>query len=151
MKNTVNQRVKELREFLNLSQADFAKKVDSSVIGISKIENNHNNPSTRTLQKIISNTSVSEAWLLRGEGEITVDKQETVSDNVSAKTGTWTEKAFDAIKSKNEHLEQEVKYLRDMLKHMITGKAEANFNPAILPAGIFGNESVWNSVSAQRA
>ncbi|MDX1446240.1 helix-turn-helix transcriptional regulator [Lishizhenia sp.] len=151
MEDTVNTRVSELRKYLNLSQADFCQLVGMSTAGLSRIENGLTKAHKSTYRKIIERTNCSEDWLFRGKGEMFPKEQETVSESVSPKNSNWTEKAFEAIKSKNEHLEQEVKYLRDMLKHMITGKAESNFHNAISPAGIFLQESVWNSVSAQRA
>ena len=125
MESTMNERVKMLRKHLNLSQGDFAALVNCSYGSISNIENGHTGANQKTLNKIINATNVNRDWLLNGEGEMTFN--ETVRVSGEGKVTSWSEKAYEAIKSKNEHLEQEIKFLREMLSRIISKDGAANF------------------------
>lgn len=126
METTVSERIKLLRNHLNLSQGDFATKINGSYTSISRIENGLTEPRGKTLEKIIEKTGISREWLLNGVGEMVFTENVRVSED--EKKVSWSEKAFDAIKRQNEHLEQEVQFLRDMLKNITSKIGTANFN-----------------------
>lgn len=126
METTVNERIKMLRNHFNLSQGDFATKVDGSYTSISRIENGLTEPRGKTLMKIIENTGISREWLLHGKGDMIFTQSVRVDEE--EKKASWSEKAFDSIKKQNEHLEQEIQFLRDMLKNITSKLGTANFN-----------------------
>lgn len=75
---TINQRVKEVRQALNLSQAKFAKALSMSngyIAGI-ELENNKVNDRIVKLMHFIFN--VSEEWLKTGEGTMFMEEPDLV-------------------------------------------------------------------------
>lgn len=67
---TINQRVKEVRLALNLSQAKFAKALSMSNGYIAGIELEHNKVNDRIVKLLYFIYNVSEVWLKTGEGDM---------------------------------------------------------------------------------
>lgn len=132
MENALNERIKQLRESLNLSQNDFASKIGLSSVAVWKMETGDSAPRKTTLKSIVNTFGVSEDWLVSGVGELEINIP--VSNSVSSQS--WSEKAFETIKKHNEHLEQEVKFLRDMLSNVTSKMSSANFNDAFGLVGV---------------
>ena len=65
---TINQRIKEVRLALNLSQAKFAKAISISNGYIAEIELGNRNVNDRLIKLISITFNVSENWLKNGEG-----------------------------------------------------------------------------------
>ncbi|CZR95871.1 Helix-turn-helix domain protein [Clostridioides difficile] len=65
-----NKRIRELRLNLNLSQEEFANKLNLKRNTISLIENGKRNASERTLNDICKVWNISEEWLKNGTGEM---------------------------------------------------------------------------------
>lgn len=65
---SINQRVKEVRQALNLSQAKFAQALSMSNGYIAGIELGHNNVNGRIIKLICFTFHVSEQWLKTGNG-----------------------------------------------------------------------------------
>lgn len=66
----MNERIKELRRVLKISQEKFGARIKISGASVSKIESGENNPSEQTLSLIISEFNVSESWLRDGVGDM---------------------------------------------------------------------------------
>ena len=66
----MNKRIKELRETLGLSQAEFAESLNLKRNSISLIENGKRNPSDRTIIDICNKFNASEEWIRNGTGEL---------------------------------------------------------------------------------
>lgn len=66
----MNTRVKEIRETLKLSQANFAEKLGLKQRAISEIEKGSNKLTDRNFDAICSAFNVSEKWLREGVGEM---------------------------------------------------------------------------------
>lgn len=66
----VNDRIKELRIELKMTQEDFGNRIGLSKSGISNIENGARGIRERHIKLICSMFNVSEAWLKTGEGPI---------------------------------------------------------------------------------
>lgn len=71
---SINQRVKQVRQSLNLSQAKFAQALSISNGYIAGIELGHNHVNDRIVKLICFTYSVSEHWLKTGEGEMFYEK-----------------------------------------------------------------------------
>ena len=134
MKNTVNERVKLLRTHLNLSQSDFAYKLEKTGASISRVENNVATPRVSTLNKMVAIFGVSKDWLINGEGELVISPP-------TSKESSWKQKAFEVMERQNEHLSKEVQFLRGLLTN-ITGQAQANFNEAFNLVALSDEKSV---------
>ena len=71
---SINQRVKQVRQSLNLSQAKFAQALSISNGYIAGIELGHNHVNDRIVKLICFTYNVSENWLKNGEGEMFDEK-----------------------------------------------------------------------------
>lgn len=71
---SINQRVKEVRQALNLSQAKFAKALCMSNGYIAGIELEHNNVNDRIVKLICFTFHVNEQWLKTGNGSMFNEK-----------------------------------------------------------------------------
>lgn len=67
---SINQRVKQIRQSLNLSQAKFAKALAISNGYIAGIELEHNNVNDRLVKLICFTFNVRENWLKTGDGSM---------------------------------------------------------------------------------
>ncbi|GHV00415.1 hypothetical protein FACS189483_10480 [Spirochaetia bacterium] len=74
---TVNQRVKQIRKTLKLTQHDFAKVLAVSGGLIACIETQERAVNDRTIKQICDSFSVNPQWLRTGEGEMFVQKGDT--------------------------------------------------------------------------
>ncbi|MCC0764968.1 helix-turn-helix transcriptional regulator [Clostridioides sp. ES-S-0006-03] len=69
----MNNRIKELRKIMNLSQKEFGKILNLSQNHISSIEKDTRTVTDRTINDICNKFNVNEKWLKNGEGEIYKD------------------------------------------------------------------------------
>ena len=79
---TVNERIRQLRLSLNLSQTDFSKAICVSSGYTAEIENGHRKANDRIIRLIRLTFGVNEAWLKTGAGEMfqsaPVEKRERI-------------------------------------------------------------------------
>lgn len=68
--NDINNRVKQLRDILHLSQDEFGSAIGLSKSGISSIENGIRNVTDKHIKLFVSAFNVNEAWLKYGSGEM---------------------------------------------------------------------------------
>ncbi|WP_320987684.1 helix-turn-helix transcriptional regulator [Hungatella sp.] len=64
----MNERIKELRNKLNLTQEEFGKKIGSARNTIANYETGNRNPSNAIITSICREFNVNEVWLRTGEG-----------------------------------------------------------------------------------
>ncbi len=67
---SINERIKQLRQTLNLSQAKFAKAISISNGYIAGIELGKRNVNDRIIKLICITFNVNEQWLKAGEGDM---------------------------------------------------------------------------------
>jgi len=67
---TINERIKEIRHALNISQREFAQAVYVSYGYLSEIETGHKEVKDRLVHLIASAFSVNKHWLLTGKGRM---------------------------------------------------------------------------------
>jgi hypothetical protein len=72
---SVNQRIKELREKLGLSQRDFCKFLSLSGGYIAGVEVNLRKVNDRLIKLIVSQFGVNKMWLRHGNGEMFAEKR----------------------------------------------------------------------------
>jgi transcriptional regulator with XRE-family HTH domain len=70
MVESINQRVKRVREALELSQRNFSSVLSLSHSYIASVETNSRDVNGRLIKLIVSEFAVNENWLLTGEGEM---------------------------------------------------------------------------------
>jgi HTH-type transcriptional regulator / antitoxin PezA len=81
----MNERIKRIRNSLNISQTDFAKKLSISRSAVCKMESGENFPSEQTIKLICNEFSVNEDWLRTGNGEMFVPSKK--DDLISSMLG----------------------------------------------------------------
>ena len=77
-----SQRIKEIRDKLNLSQKEFAERIDMKRNSIAQIETGIRNPSDRTLKAICKEFNVNYSWLKYGVGEMESDFRSSIIDDL---------------------------------------------------------------------
>lgn len=85
---SVNQRIKEIRRTLNLSQREFAKAVYASNGYLAEIETGHIQPNDRFIHLVEKTFSVNKDWLLTGRGAMFKSADE---DKLERMTNLFTE------------------------------------------------------------
>lgn len=71
----MNNRIRELRKSLNLSQKDFAEKIGLKQNAISYMEKNGSTVTEQNIKTICSQFSVNENWLRTGSGKMFLDNE----------------------------------------------------------------------------
>lgn len=67
---TINERFRELRENLDLTQEEFAKRANRTRSEIKNIEYGKTSPKEEIISSVCSAFRVNESWLRTGEGEM---------------------------------------------------------------------------------
>lgn len=81
----LNERIKELRKALNLTQQEFADRIHISRGALAVYEIGRNEPIDAVIALICREFDVNEHWLRTGEGEMFIQKSR--SDEISAFVG----------------------------------------------------------------
>lgn len=68
----MNLRIKKLRKTLDLTQAEFAKRIGTTANVLTHYETGRRNPSSSVINNICKTFNVSETWLRTGNGEMFV-------------------------------------------------------------------------------
>ena len=68
--NKVNERIKEIRSVLNISQRDFSKRIFISQSSLGEIETGVRNVNDRIIQLISSQFNVNNNWIKTGKGKM---------------------------------------------------------------------------------
>lgn len=81
---SINQRIKQIRQALGLSQAKFAKAISVSNGYVAGIELEKRNVNDRIIKLICIAYNVSESWLRSGEGDMFVDHHDPLVELASS-------------------------------------------------------------------
>ena len=95
---TLNERIREVRKYLGLSQKDFAEKVGISQRSVSWGEQPGNNVPDSTIKSLCIVFRISEAWLRTGEGEM-LEQPETFSLDQYLKENGCTALEMEIVKA----------------------------------------------------
>jgi transcriptional regulator with XRE-family HTH domain len=79
----VNERIKELRSIVGLSQREFGERIGIVKTAVSKIEKGENSPREQTILSICREFNVNYAWLKEGLGEMFSDLPNTLFEQVA--------------------------------------------------------------------
>lgn len=100
--NYLNERIKELRNMLNLTQQEFADKIGTGRGNIAGYETGKRSPSEAVISLICQKFSVNESWLRKGEGEIFIQltRNQQITDflgDLIKEEGTFKKRLIDAL------------------------------------------------------
>lgn len=99
----MNERIKKIRNSMNISQTDFAQKLSVSRSAVCKMESGENYPSEQTIKLICNEFSVNEDWLRTGKGEMFIPKSkeqlfsELLGEAVKADENDFKRRLFLAL------------------------------------------------------
>ena len=80
---SINERIKILRNELNLTQTEFADRLGLSQNAIARYENGDRNPGGQTIKSICREFNVNVLWLEKGEGEMFLPEAEGLLDELA--------------------------------------------------------------------
>ena len=66
----MNERIREIRSYLNMNMEQFGNRLDISQSTVSMIESGKRKPSSRLIKSICREFRINEKWLTDGEGEM---------------------------------------------------------------------------------
>lgn len=92
----MNERIKFLRKYLNMTQDDFSKQIGLSRNYIAQVEIGTKTPSERTISDICREFDVNEEWLRNGTGEMFVQKSK--DEQISEMLGEIQKSGEDTFK-----------------------------------------------------
>lgn len=92
----MNERIKQLRKVLDLSQEQFGAKLGITGASVSRIEAGINNPSESTILLICSTYHVLYRWITTGEGQMFEDDKEARIDRIIEKGAPNADAVFKA-------------------------------------------------------
>ncbi len=69
---SIGNRLKEIRNINNLSQIDFADKLNTTQGNLSKMEANKIDLSTKIIETIMQNWNINPSWLITGNGDMLI-------------------------------------------------------------------------------
>ena len=78
----MNERLKELRKTLKLSQDAFGERIGMSGGGISLLEMGKSNITEQNVKSICREFNVDYIWLTTGEGEMFVDSDDDIMESI---------------------------------------------------------------------
>lgn len=78
----MDNRVRQLRQFLDISQEEFGKRIGITKSSVSNFEKGTRNMSEQTIKSICREFNVSYAWLKEGLGDMFTDLPETILDQL---------------------------------------------------------------------
>ncbi|WP_368260665.1 helix-turn-helix domain-containing protein [Eubacterium callanderi] len=121
----MNDKVKELRKHLNLTQKEFGERIGLKPNSISDIENEKNSLTDIVLKSICKEFNVNEEWLRTGKGEMFVDV--LPEDELGAylgKIGTGDYPEIERIIKAYFRLPEESQRAVDLFLKSLAGDAE---------------------------
>jgi len=119
MSTTIGQRIKLLREYLGLTQEEFAKHLNLNRSYISHIEKNKKQPSDKLLRLISHTFGVSYEWLKYGRGEMWEKGGEEVPVWLKEFMKKASDEDVEIVKALIEMLEEVPEEEKPLLKMML--------------------------------
>lgn len=96
----MNERIKEIRQTVGLTQAEFAEKINLSRNYVAMMEIGQREPSARTISDICKGFNVNETWLRTGTGEMLRPQRrvEEIRQNEGLTQAGFSERLNQAMK-----------------------------------------------------
>ena len=121
--NTMNERVREVRQHLGLTMEEFGARLGVSRAAISNIENGNRNLTSQMSTAICKTFNISEAWLQSGTGDMVVMTPDDAAAVFASDNGL-TKMEEVLIREYFQLKEEEREVFRRYLKRVIAGLNE---------------------------
>lgn len=79
----INERIRKIRDYYELSQREFAKRTDIGASTLAMFETGDRKPKDIHLNRICSEFNISKSWLEKGTGDMFVPPEDDVAEYVS--------------------------------------------------------------------
>ena len=132
----VNNRLKQLRKSLDLTQQEFADRIGSTQNLITNYESGRRNPSNSVINNICKTFNVSETWLRTGEGEMFLKTGEDELREIARSRGLNDEQyAFleTVMNSPPDDMDAIIRFLQRLAVRMKWISPEGTAAPASAP------------------
>lgn len=114
----MNERIKELRKTLGLTQDEFASRIDLSRNFIAQVESGAKKPSDRTIRDICQTYKANYEWLMYGSGEMINDDDsdaQAIVDSVMTGDNEFAKKTIVKLAKLSE---ERWKQLKEILEEL---------------------------------
>ncbi len=110
----LNRRIKQVREFLKLTQVEFCEKIGIQQGFLSAIEREKSKPSVESLMGIARAFKINTHWLLTGEGKMYQVRDEWEEETMGTQIADPEEK-YELKKSQEEWMDELINMTRMIL------------------------------------
>ncbi len=127
----MNNRIKQVRDELNLTQKEFSEKIGFAQTSYSQIEKGVRNVNERIIKLVCQEFNVNEEWLRTGEGDIFTDSSDFSIDEL-IRRNNLSELKVDIIKAfielDNDVCEKVLAHFKKTFyKHDVINKKDTEF------------------------
>ena len=112
--DNINERIRLLLIFLDVSQREFAKSIGTDGGSISKILSGKSNPTTAICKSIIFQYSVNPEWLYYGKGEMISEGLDKAKVTLISKIKNLDKNEIDIVDDFVEYILKTQKKLKDL-------------------------------------
>ena len=78
----INERIRDLRKSLKLSQEEFGNRLGVTKASISRLESGINNVTEQMIKSVCREYNVNYAWLKEGVGEMFISSDDSVANRI---------------------------------------------------------------------
>lgn len=118
----MKERIKQLRQALDLTQEDFGKRVGLGKAAVSKIEKGLNGTTEQTLRSICREYGASYLWLTTGEGPMFEDNDAALHIMVDRVMASENERVKSVFKSLGDFTEEDWRQVDQLLDKLLAGQ-----------------------------
>lgn len=110
----MNERFRNARKYIGLTQKETAEKANVSQADISRIEKGHiKNPSALYIA-FLSERGISVPWLINGKGKMLEEQEKEESDEKQLEISEWKEKYLKEVEKNREILDRHARILEEL-------------------------------------
>ncbi len=117
----MNERIKKIRKYYELSQENFGKRINITRSSVCKLETGENNPSSQTIALICKEFGINETWLRTGEGGdenmlAKISEDDRFSLNLGKLSATENQRVKNMVNAIAEASPEKLKYIEEFMK-----------------------------------
>lgn len=117
----MNQRIKEVRRSLGLSQEEFGRRLGITKSAVSRIESSSNGASGQTVKSICREFSIDYAWLTTGQGEMFVENDDQITKLIDTALAGENEFARAIFRGFAQFSAEDWQQLHGLIKKFLDG------------------------------
>ena len=127
----MNQRIKEVRRSLGLSQEEFGRRLGITKSAVSRIESSSNGASGQTVKSICREFSIDYAWLTTGQGEMFAENDDQITKLIDTVLAGENEFARAIFRGFAQFSAEDWQQLHGLIKKFLGGMNPDEVNPLL--------------------